>query len=168
MDEQIVKDWPGLCKYADKVMDELEIDGAFSTEINKKQFKKLVKEACKKKNHESLKSSISEYKKMKALRDEVVKGNGYFYTESLKNVRTLFRFRTDMFQAKENFKNIREYKEEEYLCDLCESKRDDNMHVLFCESYKQLREGKSMNNDKDLCEYLQKVLEIRAELRINR
>ena len=105
MDEQIVKDWPGLCKYADKVMDELEIDGAFSTEINQKHFKKLVKDACEEKNHESLKNSISEYKKMKALRDEVVIGNEYFYTEFLQIVRTLFKFRTDMFQAKENFKN---------------------------------------------------------------
>ena len=35
-----------------------------------------------------------------------------------------------------------------YLCDLCESETDEYTHVLLCETYKNLREGKSLDNDK--------------------
>ena len=63
-----------------------------------------------KRNDESLKESIMEYKKMKAEKDEITKGNDYFFKESLENVRTLFRFRVELFQAKLNFKNNSEYK----------------------------------------------------------
>ena len=54
------------------------------------------------------------------------------------------------------------------MCDSCMSKIDQNTHVLFCPSYSVLREGKSLNNDTDLAEYLQIVIEIRSNLDINR
>ena len=105
---------------------------------------------------------------MKALKDEVTKGNSYFFSESLTNVRMLFRFRMELIEAKQNFKQKPEYKAERYLCDSCEREIDENTHVLFCDSYKQLREGKDLNCDSDLCDYLRKVLSIRSELRLNR
>ena len=105
---------------------------------------------------------------MKALRDEIVKGNEYFFTENLQNVRTIFRFRMELFEAKLNFKNKHEYKSEMYLCDSCESETDENTHVLFCQAYKSLREGKDLNSDTDLSDYLRNVLQIRSELRLNR
>ena len=73
-----------------------------------------------------------------------------------------------MFEAKINFKQKSEYKKEKYLCDSCESEIDENTHVLFCPSYSDLREEKNLHNDAHLAEYLQKVLEIRTKLRLNR
>ena len=105
---------------------------------------------------------------MSALRDEISKGNKYFFQESLHNVRTVFRFRVDLYEAKLNFKNKPEYKRENFLCDSCESASDENTHVLFCPSYAILREGKNLNDDSHLAEYLQQVLEIRTNLRLNR
>ena len=168
LDEQITNDLPGLAKVAKEIEEEIGISGVFDENVNKLGFKKTVKEACKYANDESIANSISKYKKMSAIRDEMTKGNDYFCRESLTNVRTLFRFRVDLFEAKKNFKNKKEYKDENYLCDSCESEVDENTHVLYCVAYKDLREGKSMNNDEELCQYLQKVLEIRARLRLNR
>ena len=74
----------------------------------------------------------------------------------------------ELTEAKLNFKQKPEYKAEGYLCDSCESEVDENTHVLFCSSYKSLREGKDLNSDSDLCDYLRKVLSIRSELRLNR
>ena len=54
------------------------------------------------------------------------------------------------------------------MCDSCESKVDDLSHVLFCPSYAALREDKRLNNDSDLANYLQKVLDIRTNLRLNK
>ena len=133
-----------------------------------KKFKFLIKSACAKANDNDLKSQIQSYKKMTALRDEIIKGNGYFFKETLYNARAIFRFRVDLFEAKNNFKNRPEYKKEGYLCDSCQYQVDENTHVLFCPSYSSLREGKSLNNDVHWAQYLQKVLEIRTNLRLNR
>ena len=135
--------------------------------VSKSQFKVLVKRACKSKNEE-LKSQISTYKKMGAIRDELVKGNAYFFKESLNSARILFRFRVDLFEAKGNFKHKPDYVQERFLCDSCESERDENVHVLYCPAYASLRAGKSLNNDTHLTEYLHKVIEIRTNVRLNR
>ena len=106
---------------------------------------------------------------MSALRDEITKGNDYFFKENLTNVRILFRFRVDLYESKMNFKNKREYKnDEKLLCDSCESESDVTTHILFCPAYSLLRENKQLNNDSHLAEYLHKVLEIRTNLRLNR
>ena len=105
---------------------------------------------------------------MSALQNEIQKGNSYFFSETLKNARTLFRFRVELYESKLNFKNKCEYKAEKFMCDSCESQVDHHLHVLFCPSYSSLREDKSMNSDSDLAQYLQKVLEIRTKLRLSK
>ena len=135
--------------------------------MTKTQFEAIVKKTCIKANDGDLRTKIQSYKKMAALRDEIVKGNGYFFKEAVQTVRTIFRFRVELFEAKENYKNMPKYKGN-MMCDSCMSKIDQNTHVLFCPSYSVLREGKSLNNDTDLAEYLQKVIEIRSNLDINR
>ena len=79
--------------------------GVFDQSITKKQLKSKIKEACQNHNDAELKQQIQTYKKMAALRDELKKGNTYFYRDHITNVRTLFRFRVDLFEAKANFKN---------------------------------------------------------------
>ena len=41
---------------------------------------------------------------------------------------------------------------------------DSQAHILWCPAYKELREGKSMESDEDVVEYIQKVLDIRDKL----
>ena len=168
LNEQLANKWDGLTKDAQLICDEINLSGLFNTDIGKIQFKSLVKKACRTYNDKDLKHQIAQYKKMSALRDEESKGNGYFFNQTLYNARTIFRFRTELFEAKLNFKQKPEYKRENYLCDSCESAIDSNSHVLYCPSYSDLRQDKNMNNDSDLANYLQKVLEIRTKLRLNR
>ena len=168
LSEQILKEWPGLAQQAKSICEELEISGLFDPMVNKKQFKLIVKKVCKQRNDDELKAQIYTYKKMSALKDEVRKGNEYFFNETLKNARTIFRFRVGLFESKMNFKNKPEYKAEKFLCDSCESEVDHCTHVLFCPSYANLRADKDMNSDTDLAQYLQRVLDIRTNLRLNR
>ena len=92
-----------------------------------------MKKACQEKNEQSIFSQIQNYK-MSALRDEIVKGNGYFYNENLKNARILFRYRVELYEVKMNFKNKSEYKmDDRYLCNSCES--ETNSHILFRPTY---------------------------------
>ena len=102
---------------------------------------------------------------MSALRDEISKGNSYFFCETLQNVRILFRYRVELYESKMNFKN--KYKGN-YLCDSCESESDVYSHVLYCPAYISLRENRCLNNDRDLAEYLHAVLEIRSKVGLNR
>ena len=73
-----------------------------------------------------------------------------------------------MIEAKLNFKNKREYIEEKFLCDSCMTEQDENTHLLFCPAYKSLRENKDFNDDQTLAKYIQQVLNIRMNLRLNR
>ena len=166
--EQLKNGWHGLSKDAMAIAEELELKGLFDSHASKGQFKLRVKEACRRRNDEELEEEIKSYKKMKAMRDEVEKGNGYFYKESLSSARIIFRFRAELIEAKMNFKSKQEYRREGYLCDSCETEIDENTHVLFCPAFKELREGKDVNNDRELAEYLKEVLSIRMQLRLNR
>ena len=168
LSEQLKNNWGGLSEAGTKICDSLGIDGLFDPLVSKQQFKQIVKKACAIANDDELKSQIQSYKKMAAMKDEILKGNCYFFKESLYNARAIFGFRVELSEAKNNFKNKQEYKNEGYLCDSCQSEIDQNTHVLFCPSYSSLREGKSLNNDVHLAQYLQKVLEIRTNLRLNR
>ena len=60
-------------------------------------------------------------KKMSALKDEISKGNTYFFKETIQNARTLFRFRVELFEAKENFKN--KYKKMRDFCVIAVSQK---------------------------------------------
>ena len=55
-----------------------------------------------------------------------------------------------------------------WLCDSCKTKIDSNSHVTWCVAYRELREGKDLKCDKDLAEYLKKVMLIRDKLNLTR
>ena len=110
MNEQIKNNWSGLSSKASKICEELNVAGLYDSNIRKKEFKVNAKKACAQMNENQLKEQISSYKKMVALRDEISKGNGYFFSENLQSARTIFRFRVELFEAKMNFKNKPEFK----------------------------------------------------------
>ena len=67
MTEQLMNDWPGLTKQALNICEELNVRGLFDTNVNKRQFKALVKTACLKANNDELKQELHAYKKMAAI-----------------------------------------------------------------------------------------------------
>ena len=73
-----------------------------------------------------------------------------------------------MQYTKMNFSNDPKYIKELWLCDSCQTSISTQSHVLWCPAYAPLRENKSLNNDKDFASYLQSVLEIRANLNIDK
>ena len=108
------------------------------------------------------------FKKMDLMRNEPKKKNDYIELENIPHGRILFKHRSNMYKSKLNFKNDPTFRMEGYLCNSCMSKEDDNLHVLFCDSYRDLRQGKSLSNDKDLATYLLQVLNIREKLSLNK
>ena len=70
--------------------------------------------------------------------------------------------------VKFNFKNIQNYANDNWQCDSCEKSIDTQSHVLWCPAYQNLREGKSLDSDDDLIEYITKVMVIREKLNLRR
>ena len=58
--------------------------------------------------------------------------------------------------VKMNFRNDHEYAKSLWKCDKC-SNIDTQNHLLWCPYYKELRQGKDLQNNKDLCKYLNDI-----------
>ena len=81
---------------------------------------------------------------------------------TMKEARMQFKIRTKMFPCKMNYQSDPSNKKDIWRCDDCRN-IDTQAHILWCPEYKKLREGKSLDNDKDLIEYYQKVFSIRSK-----
>ena len=87
---------------------------------------------------------------------------------TIPNARMMFRMRSKMVSCKMNMSSKRSNIETVWKCHSCMSGAiKTQSHILYCEAYKPLREGKSLDYDKDLVEYFRKVMEIRDKLRMN-
>ena len=168
LDEQVSNNWSGLVKEAIQISEDLKVEGLLDEKVSKKRLKNVIRTSVRDRNEDEISEEIKRYKKMTILREEKTKKNNYIKKENIPHARVVFRHRCEMFDSKLNLKNNYKYKEENYLCDSCESKQDDNLHVLYCDSYKELRVGKDLNNNKDLGTYLLKVLNIRTKLKLTK
>ena len=82
------------------------------------------------------------------------------------NAREFYKYRTKMYNAKFNYKSNERHANDLWQCSSCQSAIETQEHVLFCGAYATLREQKDLNSDKDLAEYLRKVLIIREKLNL--
>ena len=88
---------------------------------------------------------------------------------NLDEARTIFKHRAKMTQyTKWNFKNDPQYRHDLWKCTSCKKNIDTQSHLLWCESYKTFREGKDLQSDKDLANYIMEVLKIRTKLNITK
>ena len=103
-------------------------------DISKQQFKNQVKKALAEECQKELKEQTLISKKLKdgPMRDELFEKRKYFDELSLSNARHNFKFRSQMFEAKFNYKHQQNYAEELWRCSSCLSSIDTQSHVLFC------------------------------------
>ena len=86
----------------------------------------------------------------------------------MEDSRVKFKWRTQMIDCKFNYKSDPVNSAELRRCDSCQTSIDTQDHILWCPSYSELREGKDIKNDRDLIEYMKKVLKIRDKLEITK
>ena len=58
------------------------------------------------------------------------------------------------------------YEDALWRCEDC-GLQDTNSHLLWCSGYENLRDGKDLDDDKQLCDYLQKIFLLRNEKPLN-
>ena len=103
---------------------------------------------------------------MENIKNEKFNRKNYINDMTMKEAQTFFKYRTHMTNVKFNYKNDNKNREELWRCDSCKSAIDTQSHILWCPSYKELRAGKDIKNDKDLVNYILKVMDIREKLNI--
>ena len=137
-------------------------------EIKIKKFKNIIKKKIKSENESQVRKGMSKYVKTLDIKDEKFETKDYLKSRNLNNIRTRFRYRMKMLKVKFNYKNIPAYSQTNWSCDSCEKAIDTQSHILWCPAYKELREGKNINDDDDLIDYIEKVMTIREKLNLRR
>ena len=86
----------------------------------------------------------------------------------LRDTRIKFKLRSHMFDVKWNYKNNPKFSHDLWRCDSCQSNIETQNHILWWLAYSELRNGKDINQDQDLIEYMKQVLKIRDKLNITK
>ena len=156
-EEQRVNNWPGLPAEVSKLCTELNIEDANETLLSKAMFKKEIEGACRDLDKKEMMEGMVGRTKLQGLISGDFELKDYMQQKSLKDVRDTFRTRVQLVEGiKGNFKN--RYREEDRCCNGCEVAEDTQPHVLICEAYSDLREGKYLKRDADMVEYFREVL----------
>jgi hypothetical protein len=74
--QQLLYNWPGLVKEGVKLCEELGIPDVTRVKASEKEFKGMIKEACRLKDEEELKFSMYSREKLRLLREEDCKQKG--------------------------------------------------------------------------------------------
>jgi hypothetical protein len=157
-EEQVRYGWPGLAKEVSSICQELGIEDTNTTSGGKAAVKRALDTACEKLNEIELKEKMGS--KTLKLKSEDCNLKDYMNYKSIKEVRDIFRVRTNLVEGfKGNFKN--RYRDGNMNCVECDREVDDQAHAIICPAYDDLRVGLDMRNDKDLVSYFRKVMESR-------
>ena len=162
-DEQVKRGWPGLAREASDICKELAIPNIVREEVSKSKWEKIVKQAAIDKHEEGLKEEVQSKTKLEGIKDEDLKRKEYFLQKSLEDTRLLFRIRTRMVDLKANFKNKPAFRKDGWKCEGCNKEVESNGHVMHCQAYDHVREGKDLGSDKGLVQYFKEVLKIRMK-----
>ena len=168
-EEQTKMKFPGLSKECIEIAYKIGIyDEMQNKKVNYNQFKNCAKNKINLYNEHILKEDMKDMKKIKEYIKDKFERQKYFNELNTEEARTKFRIRTNMVDTKFNFRNKRSYRDELWRCDSCKRSIETQSHLLWCPTYKNLREGKNLESDKDLVEYIQQVLKYREDNNLER
>jgi len=163
---QKVMNLPGLVSECQKMITN---SGVINVEhFSKPQWKSFVSKFCKKLNEDDLLTQTRNYKKLdyNLLKLEKCETKKYMVSLNLFNARLKFKIRAHMTPTIQmNFKNDPVFKANLWMCLGCDRKTEDSQtHVLECNGYADLRDGKDLESDKDLVAFFAGVIARRMNL----
>ena len=169
--------FPGLSTEMNPWIKKFKLDIYFNNKdpkISKASFSKKVKESVIAECEKELLDKMKTYKKLSdgpIFNGDVEETFGkkpYINKLPLANARETFKYRSKMYDVAFNYKHQGNNSENLWKCTSCQSAIESQDHVLFCPAYAQLRQGKNLDSDRDLSDYLMKVLIIREKLKISK
>ena len=162
---------PGLVQECLEWINILKLPNVLEQRITKTQWKNLVKKAILKKNEDYLRKKIMKMEKLKNgdMVKEKCERKDYVKSLSVNDARNIFLKNTCMTRyVKMNYMSDFKYVKELWQCDSCQRNIDSMNHVMWCPSYRELRENRNLDDDKDLARDLHDVMAIRSKLNIQK
>ena len=162
---------PGLVQECLEWINILKLPNVLEQRITKTQWKNLVKKAILKKNEDDLRKKIMKMEKLKNgdMVKEKCERKDYVKSLSVNDARNIFLKNTCMTRyVKMNYMSDFKYVKELWQCDSCQRNIDSMNHVMWCPSYRELRENRNLDDDKDLARDLHDVMAIRSKLNIQK
>ena len=163
-------DLPGLVSECKDFLNHHQISDL--SEYSKLQWKRLVnRKICELNKMKLIELAKSKsYKKVKI--EDLIKDDfsikPYFKQLKVGEARLRFKFAAEMTpNVAMNFQSEKKYVARLWSCPGCyvneeSSSRDTQAHMLQCQAYAHLRTGKDLSKDKDLVEYIQKIINSRV------
>ena len=164
------KGLPGIVTECLEIFKEWNITGVEA--YSKWSWKRLMKSKLALKNAGDLFQWSQGYKKIniKCYERNNLKTKDYLKNLNLEKARVIFRKNCGMIKTvRSNFKNVKKYKAEKYLCPDCRHLEPPVSHVdkqdllTHCEGNRDLREGLELSDLSQLAEYFRRVIERRTQ-----
>ena len=108
--QQLMYGWPGLVNEGVRMCEEIGIPDVTKVKASEKDFKLMLKEACRLKDQENLKLAIQSKEKLNLLKESDCKQKEYITSMTLSEVRTLFGHKTRMTKNAGNYRNWHKYR----------------------------------------------------------
>ena len=165
---------PGLVSQTKITMNKLNLPDITNNKTNEKmkkvQWKSQVNKALKKECENDLKSELLKMKKLKSgeMKNETFSFKTYLNEMTVADARLKFKLRSHMFDAKYNYSHNPQFTKELWRCDSCQRCIETQSHIIWCPAYSNLREGKDLNSDKDLINYMKNVIKYRDKLNLTK
>ena len=155
--------WPGLARETRKLCQALGLPDIIKERISKTKWENLVRKAVLESHEEELRAEVGSKTKLEGIKDEDMKRKDYFKQKSLEDTRMLFRIRTRLIDLKANFKNKPAFSNDGWVGDGCKKEVETSGHVMSCQAYELVRQGKDLSCDKDLVQFFKEVMKIRMK-----
>ena len=108
-EEQKLNNWPGLVKETESICKSLDIENVNSTNMSKKEYRKLAISACKAKDEETLRGTGNKSDKCQRIMLDQYGQKEYLRKQNIHKARELFRTRTMMQKFAGNFSHDRRF-----------------------------------------------------------
>ena len=165
-EEQLANNWPGLAKEVEDICLKLEVESANSTQMDSKNFRKLVTGALHKENERRLRKGAETKEKCINIKTESYGKKKYFKDKNIKASRNHYRARFRMQNFAGNFSKDKRFAKSNWLCK-CKSSIESETHILEgkCETYSKIRNKyKDLTTEDNLVAFYSEVLEERERL----
>jgi hypothetical protein len=164
LEEQRKYGWPGLAQEVTRLCEQLGLENAAETKMNKTEYKKEVDRACKEKDEHDMKKDMERMKdkKMKIMIKDNCDLKDYVKNGNIYSARKAWEARCFMLRVAGNYPNHKKYEATGWRCQACPYMvREDQDHLSRCSGYSDLRVGVDFSSDEELVKFFGRVMKRR-------
>ena len=160
--EQVEKGWPGLAKETKEICEELHIEDVNKTQMNKSEFKRMIKGAIQTKHEEILRQQSKGKTKCYNILKEGYGKKEYLNEKKIEDVRIMFKSRIGLMPFAGNYSHDKRFAKTNWLCRCGLKETEAHLTAGMCPIYDDIWQARGdLRKDEDLVKFFSLVLERR-------